>query len=77
MPKRILEGAVVSNKMEKTVVVRVETLVKHPVYKKFIKKSKKYMAHDESNALNIGDVVKIEESRPLSKHKKWVIYSSK
>jgi small subunit ribosomal protein S17 len=77
MPKRILEGAVVSNKMEKTVVIKVETLVKHPVYKKFIKKSKKYMAHDESNALNIGDVVKIEESRPLSKNKKWVIYSGK
>jgi small subunit ribosomal protein S17 len=63
--------------MEKTVVIKVETLVKHPVYKKFIKKSKKYMAHDESNALNIGDVVKIEESRPLSKNKKWVIYSGK
>lgn len=77
MPKRILEGVVVSNKMEKTVVIKVETLVKHPVYKKFIKKSKKYMAHDESNALNIGDVVKIEESRPLSKNKKWVIYSGK
>lgn len=77
MPKRILEGAIVSNKMEKTVVVKVDTLVKHPVYKKFIKRSKKYMAHDETNALNIGDIVKIEESRPLSKNKKWVVYSGK
>ena len=62
-----------SNKGEKTVVVLVERRVMHPIYKKFIKRSKKYMAHDETNAAKIGDVVLIEECRPQSRHKRWQI----
>ena len=77
MPKRVLEGIVVSDKMEKSITVRVDRYVKHPIYKKFIKRSKKYMAHDENNIFKEGDKVKILESRPLSKNKKWVIYSGK
>ena len=73
MPKRILQGVVVSDKQDKTVVVSVERQVMHPVYKKFIKKSKKYAAHDENNQFKTGDVVRIEESRPLSKTKNWTV----
>ena len=73
MPKRILEGVVVSDKMDKTVVVEVERRVQHPVYKKFIRKSKRYHAHDESNAIKAGETVRIIESRPLSKTKRWVV----
>lgn len=73
MPKRLLQGVVVSDKMDKTVVVRVERRVMHPVYKKFIRRSKKYHAHDENNACKVGDTVWIQESRPLSKTKKWVV----
>ncbi len=73
MPKRILEGVVVSNKMDKTVVVKVERSIQHPIYKKFMKRSKKYMAHDEGNVFKEGDKVKILESRPLSKNKKWEV----
>ncbi|UQY80961.1 30S ribosomal protein S17 [Candidatus Hepatincola sp. Av] len=73
MPKRVLEGIVVSNKMEKTVVVRVERQVQHPLYKKIIKKSKKYLAHDESNSIEEGTQVKILESKPYSKRKKWEV----
>ena len=75
MPKRILQGVVVSDKMDKSVVVRVERRVMHPVYKKYIKRSKKYTAHDENNLCKIGDVVQIIESRPLSKTKTWVVMS--
>lgn len=64
-------GIVVSNKMDKTVVVMVERLVQHPLYKKYIKRRKKFMAHDEQNACEIGDKVLIEETRPLSRHKRW------
>ncbi len=64
-------GVVVSNKMDKTVVVMVERLVQHPLYKKYIKRRKKFMAHDEQNACEIGDKVLIEETRPLSRHKRW------
>ncbi len=64
-------GTVVSDKMDKTVVVMVETLVKHPLYGKFIKKRKKFMAHDENNSCQVGDKVLIEETRPLSRHKRW------
>ena len=67
MPKRILQGVVVSDKMDKTVVVQVERRVMHPVYKKYIKSSKKYHAHDENNACKVGDVVRIQECRPISK----------
>ncbi len=64
-------GVVVSNKMEKSIVVLVERKVKHPKYGKFVKKSTKFMAHDEKNECNIGDTVKIMETRPLSKNKCW------
>ena len=73
MPKRILQGVVVSDKMDKSVVVRVERRVMHPVYKKYIKRSKKYTAHDENNLCKVGDVVQIIESRPISKTKTWVV----
>lgn len=73
MPKRILQGVVVSNKADKTVTVKVERRVTHPVYKKIVRKSKKYSAHDEQNRCQIGDVVRIEESRPISKTKSWVV----
>jgi small subunit ribosomal protein S17 len=64
-------GVVVSNKMDKTITIAVESKVKHPMYGKFIKKTSKFMAHDEKNDCNIGDTVKIMETRPLSKNKNW------
>jgi len=64
-------GVVTSNKMQKTVTVQVDRKVKHPLYGKFLRKSKKYTAHDETNDCNIGDVVKIMETRPMSKNKRW------
>ncbi|RME43834.1 MAG: 30S ribosomal protein S17 [Deltaproteobacteria bacterium] len=64
-------GVVVSDKMDKTVVVRVDRLVKHPIYKKYIHRHKKFKAHDEENRCRIGDTVQIIESRPLSKEKRW------
>ena len=75
MPKRILQGVVVSDKMDKSVVVRVERRVMHPVYKKYIKRSKNYTAHDEKNLCKVGDNVQIMESRPMSKTKSWVVVS--
>jgi small subunit ribosomal protein S17 len=69
MPKRILQGVVISDKADKTVTVRVERRIKHPLYKKFIRRSKKYAAHDPENRCHIGDVVQIRECRPLSKSK--------
>lgn len=75
MPKRVLQGVVVSDKSDKTVVVLVERRVMHPLYKKFIRRTKKYMAHDEANAAKIGDVVRICECRPLSKRKCWEVMS--
>ena len=73
MPKRILQGIVVSDVQNKTIIVRVERRVMHPIYKKFITRSKKYAAHDEENKFHTGDAVQIEESRPLSKRKSWVV----
>jgi small subunit ribosomal protein S17 len=73
MPKRILQGVVISNVMDKTVTVRVDRRFMHPVYKKFITRSKKYAAHDEDNAYKVGDVVRIEETRPISKRKRFRI----
>ncbi len=64
-------GIVTSNKMEKSIVISVERRVKHPMYGKFIKKTKKFMAHDEQNTCKIGDIVRIMETRPLSKNKCW------
>lgn len=75
MPKRILQGVVVSDKSDKTVTVKVERKVAHPVYKKIVRVSKKYAAHDESNKFKIGDSVKIIECRPHSKSKKWEVIS--
>jgi small subunit ribosomal protein S17 len=69
--RRKLTGVVVSDKSDKTVVVRVETLVKHPLYKKYIRRRKKLMAHDPENTCGIGDKVQIIEFRPLSKRKRW------
>lgn len=71
MPKRILQGVVVSDKQDKTVVVRVERRYMHPIYKKFIRSSKKYQAHDPANAGKVGDMVRIRECRPISKTKRW------
>ena len=68
-----MQGVVVSDKMDKTVTVKVERRFMHPLYKKFIRRSKKYAAHDETNAAKIGDMVSIRECRPLSKRKKWGI----
>lgn len=73
MPRRVMTGEVVSNKMEKTVVVRIDRRVMHPLYKKFITSSKKYTAHDETNDLQIGDTVRIRECRPLSKRKRFEV----
>jgi small subunit ribosomal protein S17 len=71
MPKRILQGVVVSNANEKTAVVRVERRVKHPVLGKVVRHSKRYHAHDEANACQVGDVVRIEECPPISRLKRW------
>ncbi|WP_448582492.1 30S ribosomal protein S17 [Thermaurantiacus sp.] len=71
MPKRILQGTVVSDKPDRTVVVLVERRVAHPIYGKIIRRSKKYHAHDEANAFKAGDVVRIEECAPISKLKTW------
>jgi small subunit ribosomal protein S17 len=73
MPKRVLTGRVVSDKMDKTVTVLVERRVMHPLYKKFIRLSKKYAAHDDANLCKEGDVVSIEECRPISKRKSWLV----
>ena len=71
MPKRILTGTVVSDKTDKTVVVKVERKVKHPLYGKIIRRSKKYHAHDEANTFKEGQIVRIEECAPISKLKSW------
>lgn len=73
MPRRILEGDVVSDKNDKTITVLVERRFRHPVYKKYVKKSAKYTAHDASNAYKVGDRVSIIECRPLSKSKRWTV----
>ena len=73
MPRRVLQGVVVSDKAEKTVTVLVERRFMHPIYKKFIKRSKKYHAHDEQNRSSVGDIVRIRECRPISKSKSWEV----
>lgn len=73
MPRRVFQGTAVRDAKDKTVVVRVERRVMHPLYKKFIRRSKKYMAHDESNACREGEIVRIRECRPISKRKRWEI----
>ena len=76
MPKRILQGTVLSDKQDKTITVLVERKFRHPVLKKVIKRSKKYSAHDADNKFNIGDKVKIIESKPISKLKKWMVVNN-
>ena len=76
MPKRILSGIICKARNKKTVVVEVERTFKHPIYKKFIKRSKKYHAHDETDALKVGDKVMIEETRPISKLKTWKVVNN-
>ncbi len=73
MPKRVLTGRVTSDKMDKTVTVLVDRRVMHPLYKKFIRRSKKYAAHDEANLCKTGDMVRIEECPPISKRKTWLV----
>jgi len=73
MPKRVMQGVVVSDKQDKTVTVLAERRVMHPLYKKYVKKSKKYAAHDEANSYKEGDNVSIRECRPLSKNKRWEV----
>jgi small subunit ribosomal protein S17 len=73
MPKRILQGVAVRDARDKTVIVRVERRVMHPVYKKFIMRSKNYAAHDEHNLVKTGQAIRIEESRPISKRKRWIV----
>jgi len=73
MPKRILVGTVVSDKTDKTITVKVERKVKHPLYGKIIRRSKKYHAHDEENSFKTGETVRIEETRPISKTKTWKV----
>ena len=73
MPKRTLQGVVVSDKQDKTVIVRVERRYTHPVLKKTVRRSKKFYAHDEQNEFTVGDIVRIEERRPLSKLKRWEV----
>ena len=76
MPKRVLSGTIVSDKGDKTIVVRVERRVKHPLYGKIIRLSKKYHAHDEGNAFKLGQQVRIEECKPMSKLKSWTVLDS-
>ena len=73
MPKRTLQGVVVSDKQDKTVIVQVERRYTHPVLKKTVRRSKKFYAHDEKNEFSVGDIVLIEERRPLSKLKRWEV----
>ena len=73
MPRRVLQGTVVSDKGDKTITVLVERRVRHPIYKKYIRKSKKYAAHDETNSRKVGEVVSIIECAPISKRKRWTL----
>ncbi|AQS91075.1 MULTISPECIES: 30S ribosomal protein S17 [Gluconobacter] len=75
MPRRVLTGRVTSDKMDKTVTVLVDRRIMHPLYKKFIRRSKKYAAHDEENVCQTGDLVRIEECAPISKRKTWSVVS--
>ena len=73
MPKRILKGVVVSNKADKTITVLVKRKVMHPIYKKYINKTKKYAVHDETNKFKVGEIVTIQENKPISKTKTWIV----
>ncbi|MDD3182379.1 MAG: 30S ribosomal protein S17 [Alphaproteobacteria bacterium] len=73
MPRRVLQGTVVSDKGDKTITILVERRVMHPIYKKYIRTSKKYAAHDEKNSCKVGEIVSIIECRPISKRKRWMV----
>jgi small subunit ribosomal protein S17 len=73
MPKRVLQGEVVSDKNDKTIVVKVERRLRHPVFKKTVRVSKKYHAHDEKNEAKSGDIVRIQEMKPMSRLKRWTL----
>ena len=73
MSKRVMQGIVVSDAANKSIVVRVDRRVQHPIYKKYFTRSNKFMAHDETNSCKIGDIVRIRECRPISKHKSWEV----
>lgn len=73
MPRRVLQGRIVSDKMDKTVTVLVERRYMHPIYKKYVRRTDKYAAHDENNLFRAGDLVQIEECRPISKNKSWTV----
>ncbi|MDD3370199.1 MAG: 30S ribosomal protein S17 [Alphaproteobacteria bacterium] len=77
MPRRVLQGTVVSDKGDKTITVLVERRVMHPIYKKYIRRSKKYAAHDEANSKKVGDLVEIIECAPISKRKRWMLVTEK
>ena len=77
MPKRTLQGVVVSDKQAKTLVVKVERRYTHPLFKKTVRRSKRFHAHDEDDTFKVGDVVWIEESRPISRNKRWVVLKEK
>jgi|TARA_B100000035_G_scaffold37167_1_gene28101 small subunit ribosomal protein S17 len=73
MPKRVLKGVVVSDKADKTITVLVKRKVMHPIYKKYINKNKKYSVHDEDNKFKVGEIVTIQENKPISKTKTWIV----
>ncbi len=76
MPRRVMQGVVTKRSGDKTVVVKVDRLMKHPLYKKTIRRSKRYQAHDETNSVTVGEKVRIEECRPLSRLKRWTVLES-
>ena len=73
MPRHVMRGTVVGDKADKTVVVRVDRRVMHPLYKKVVRRSKRYTAHDDGNAHKVGDIVQIRECAPISKRKRWIV----
>ena len=77
MPKRVLQGVVVSDKNDKTIVVQVERRYTHPLFKKTVRRTKKYHAHDQENKFKVGDKVSIEETAPISKNKRWTVIENK
>ena len=77
MPKRILQGAIISDKSDKTVIVKVERRFTHPLFKKTVRRSKNYKAHDENNVFKMGDQVQIQESKPISKDKCWIVITER
>ena len=77
MPKKVFKGRVIKNQNDKTIIVNVETIYMHKKYKKYLRKNKKYAVHDESNKSNVGDIVQIVESRPISKTKKFILFDEK